>query len=93
MGCAPIVLNNGINNSIPFEGQSAISDKITGRLLFYTYGYNIYDSTNNVMQNDAGASLNNSLTQTIIGKKPGSNTLFYMFPPDMQGGLVHIQLP
>lgn len=46
--CTPSILTNGINNSIPFEGQSAISDLITGRLLFYTDGYNIYDSTNNV---------------------------------------------
>lgn len=85
--CTPTVLTNGINNGSAFEGQSAISDSSTGRLLFYTDGYNIYDSTNNVMQNGNGAGLSNSCTQTIIIKKPGSNTLFYMFNPDVQGGL------
>lgn len=87
--CSPTVLTNGINNGIAFEGQSAISDEITGRLLFYTDGYNIYDSTNNIMQNGGGAGLSNSLTQTIIIKKPSSSSLFYMLTPDMQGGLVY----
>ncbi|MFA7274478.1 MAG: T9SS type A sorting domain-containing protein [Crocinitomicaceae bacterium] len=87
--CSPTLLTNGINNLMPFEGQSAISDNTTGTLLFYTDGYNIYDSTNNVMQYGNGAGLNNSLTQTIIIKKPGSNSIYYMFTPDMQGGLVY----
>lgn len=87
--CTPTILTNGINNGVPFEGQSSISDNITGRLLFYTDGYNIYDSTNNIMQNGAAAGLSNSCTQTIIIKNPGSNVLFYVFTPDMQGGLVH----
>jgi hypothetical protein len=87
--CSISVLTNGINNGVPFEGQSSISDDITGRLLFYTDGYNIYDSTNNIMQNGSNAGLNNSLTQTIIIKKPGSNNIFYVFTPDMQGGLVY----
>lgn len=86
--CTPTILTNGINNNIPFEGQSSISNGITGKLLFYTDGYNIYDSTNNIMQNGAGAGLSNSCTQTIIVKKPGSQTLFYMFTTDIQGGKV-----
>jgi len=86
--CNTTVLTNGINNGFPFEGQSSISDKITGRLLFYTDGYNIYDSTNNVMQNGNVVGLSISFTQTIIIKKPGSNSLFYMFTPDLQGGLL-----
>ena len=85
--CTPTVLTNGINNLMPFEGQSAISDRTTGRLLFYTDGYDIYDSTNNIMQNGTGAGLFNSFTQTIIIRKPGSDSIFYMFTPDLQGGL------
>lgn len=84
--CTPTILTNGINNNIPFEGQSSISNAITGKLLFYTDGNNIYDSTNNTMQNGASAGLSNSCTQTIIIKKPGSQTLFYMFTTDVQGG-------
>ncbi|MFY9310365.1 MAG: T9SS type A sorting domain-containing protein [Bacteroidia bacterium] len=86
--CTPTVLTNGISNNVPFEGQSSISDATTGRLLFYTDGYNIYDSTNSIMQNGAGAGLSNSCTQTIIIKKPGSQTLYYMFTTDVQGGKI-----
>ena len=74
-------------NATPFEGQSAISDEVTGALLFYTDGYNIYDTTGNIMQNGGYAGMNNNLTQTIIIKKPGSANLFYMFTPDLQGGV------
>lgn len=86
--CAPTVLTNGVNYVTPFEGQSSISDNLSGKLLFYTDGYNIYDSTNVIMQNGYQAGLTNTLTQTIIIKKPGSSSLFYMFTPDCQGGIM-----
>ncbi len=86
--CNTNVLTNGVNNGIPFEGQSSISDALTGDLLFYTDGYNIYDSTNSIMLNGTEAGLSNSCTQTIIIKRPGSNNIYYMFNPDVQGGLV-----
>jgi WD40 repeat protein len=84
--CAATVLTNGINNQVPFEGQSAISDAVSGRLLFYTDGYNAYDSTNKVMSNGSAIGFSNSFTQTIIIKKPGSSTLYYVITPDLQGG-------
>jgi large repetitive protein len=89
--CSPIVLTDGINNGIPWEGQSSISDNITGQLLFYTDGVNIYDSTNQIMLNGHNVALSCSLTQTIIIKKPGSNNIFYMFTTDVQGGVAYPQ--
>lgn len=41
------------------------------------------------MQNGNDVGFSNSFTQTIILKKPGSNSLFYMITPDLQGGLAY----
>lgn len=84
--CVPTVLNNSLGSG--FEGQSSISDSETGALLLYTDGYNIYNANNELMQNGSGAGLGNTYSQTIIIKKPGSSTLFYVITPDVQAGLV-----
>jgi hypothetical protein len=90
--CEPIVLTNGINNNHPYEGQSSISDEATGRLLLYTDGVNVYDSTNQIMQNGTFIGVIPTLTQTIIIRKPGSNTIFYVFTTEVQGGLSYNML-
>lgn len=40
------------------------------------------------MENGFGVSLGNTFAQTIIIKKPGSTSIYYVFTPDVQAGLV-----
>ncbi len=84
--CELSVINNSFGSG--FEGQTSISDRETGALLFYTDGYTILNADHQVMQNGLAAGLSNSCAQNIIIRKPGSNSLFYVFTPDVQGGLV-----
>ncbi len=61
------------------EGCASIADA-SGNLLFYTDGVTVYNQSNAVMAN--GTGLNGTLTPTqssIILKKPGSATLYYIF--------------
>jgi len=69
------------------EGCSAISD-ISGNLLFYTDGRNVWDRNHILMPNgnyDEGTGLlgDPSSTQSaIIVPKPGSQTIYYIFTVD-----------
>ena len=64
------------------EGSASISD-IDGNLLFYTDGGNVWDAADVVMPNGTniqGYNYQGSSTQSsIIIKKPGSATLYYIF--------------
>ncbi len=85
--CRITVLTDANMSPSTFEGTVAISDEQTGQLLFYSNGLNIYSANHTVMQNGFQAALSTSITQNIIIKKPGSNTLFYLFTADVQGGI------
>ena len=82
--CNPVVLNNGLNSNA-FEGTSTISDANSGQLLFYTDGYKIYNK--NHIQMGSGNLISNSPTQTLIIKKPKSNSVFYLITPEIQGNI------
>ncbi|HNF71708.1 MAG TPA: T9SS type A sorting domain-containing protein [Chitinophagaceae bacterium] len=86
-GCQITVLSNGGMSSSTFEGTVAISDEQTGQLLFYTNGLNIYTANHTMMQNGFQAALSTSITQNIIIRKPGSNSIYYLFTADVQGGI------
>jgi len=68
-----------------WEGCASICDR-SGKLLFYTDGSNVYDSTHNVMPNGSGLMGNYSSSQSaIIVPKPDSlnnNMLYYLFTTD-----------
>lgn len=76
----PTALTNGQLNTL--EGCSSISDN-AGRILFYTDGSIIYDSTHQPMPNGSGLLGHYSSAQsaTII-PKPGSTTIYYVFTAD-----------
>ncbi len=85
--CPPTVLDDGLG-AATFEGACTISDPVTGELLFYTTGSAIMNADHAVMVNGEPVGLTNSTAQNVIVPKPGSNTLYYVFTPDVQGGLV-----
>jgi gliding motility-associated-like protein len=71
------------------EGSSAISDRTTGALLFYTDGITVYNANNEVMQNGTGLlggtpELTSSTSAAAIVRDPGSETIYYIFTLDEQ---------
>jgi hypothetical protein len=85
--CPPSVLDDGLG-AAAFEGACTISNPVTGELLFYTTGSAIMNADHTVMVNGEPTGLTNSMAQNVIVPKPGSKTLYYVFTPDVQGGLV-----
>ncbi len=64
------------------EGCATVGD-MSGNLLFYTDGQVIYDCNHEVMQNGEGILGHWSSSQSsIIIKKPGSSTQYYVFTTD-----------
>jgi PKD repeat protein len=81
---APVADLNGA--LVTDEGCASISDA-NGQLLFYTGGVEVYNSNHTIMPN--GFNLNGSTTSSqssIIVKKPGSLTEYYIFTTDGVGG-------
>ncbi len=77
MTTPPTILTNGQISTT--EGVATIADA-AGNLLFYTDGVKIWDKTHAVMSNGTGLTGNPSCTQSgIIVRKPGSNTIYYVF--------------
>jgi hypothetical protein len=85
--CPPTVVQDGLGAGT-FEGAATISDPVTGDLLFYTTGNVIINAEHEVMVNGEPSGLTNTMSQNTIIPKPGSNTIYYVFTPDVQGGLV-----
>src|SRR5437016_5088463 len=58
---APVSMNNSAMAA--YEGCAAISDKITGRVLMYSNGLNVWDSIHNIMPNGGGLMGNTGSAQ------------------------------
>lgn len=67
------------------ENCASIADA-AGNLLFYTNGEDIWNSAHAVMANGGGILGNNSTSQSVIVKQPGSSTLYHLFTIDDAGG-------
>jgi hypothetical protein len=87
-----LTFSNGTPVSFPSteinqpEGCSSISDA-SGNLLFYTDGIRVWDRKNYQMPNGFGlAGDASSTTSAYIVKKPQSDSLYYIFTTDKQGG-------
>ncbi len=73
----PVALKNG--RIFTVEGCASISTN-KGRLLFYSDGYRVFDSTHKLMPNGSGLKGSNTSTQSaIIVQKPGSSNIYYLF--------------
>lgn len=79
-GEIPIVLNDGALSTM--EGCATISDA-NGQLLFYTDGTFVYNKNHQIMPNGSGLMGNpSSSNSAIIIRKPGSDSLYYVFTVD-----------
>ncbi len=73
-------------NMVSNEGNATVCD-VNGNLLFYTNGVEVWNKNNVVMPNGSGLKGDRSSTQSsLIVKKPGSNTIYYLFTTDNVGG-------
>ena len=80
----PVALTDGVMNTN--EGCASIADK-NGSLLFYTDGSIVWNSIHDTMPNGKGLKGNFSSTQSaIIVPRPGSDSLYYVFTVDEEGG-------
>ncbi|MGB1294183.1 MAG: gliding motility-associated C-terminal domain-containing protein [Flavobacteriales bacterium] len=70
-------------NLMTVEGCASISEALTGTILFYTNGENVYNANHVIMPNGTGLTGHNNSTQsTIIVKKPGFTNIYGIFTTD-----------
>lgn len=82
---SPVAVTNGQLSSS--EGCAAMSDKITGQLLFYTDGDFVWDNTHTQMPNGFGLLSTTTSTQgAIIIPDPGNSKQYYIFTVDAAAG-------
>lgn len=70
---------------VSIEGCASVSDPVTGNLLFYTNGVQIWNAANNVMPNGNGLLSGGSTSATqgvLIVPYPGNANLYYVFTVD-----------
>ncbi|MDN5200497.1 PKD domain-containing protein [Fulvivirgaceae bacterium BMA10] len=75
----PLRIND---QSVPFgDGGSAVAtDHITGDLLFYSDGQDVYDASHNVMSNGNGVGTGAGGNQpVVISPVPGQQGMYYLF--------------
>lgn len=82
--CNPVVEND--SPGAQFEGQTAISNSQTGDLLFYSSGSQVRNALGQIMPGGNIVATSNSISQNLIVKKPGANTLYFLFAPETQAG-------
>jgi hypothetical protein len=81
--CKVSVLNDG--NFKGFEGVSAISNKTTGELLFYTNSEFVMNKNHDTIPNSNLITNGATITQVQIIEKPGSSSIYYIFTSEVQG--------
>ena len=78
-----LITNSRISTT---EGCASISDK-SGNLLFYTDGISVWNKNHALMPNGYELNGDPSSTQSgVIVPLPGSNSLYYLFTIDAEGG-------
>ncbi|HCW08411.1 MAG TPA: hypothetical protein DGG95_13725, partial [Cytophagales bacterium] len=73
-----VVTNNAI--TVGTGGTAVATDPLTGDILFYTDGVNVYNANHQVMPNGSGLNANTGANQPVVlSSKPHDSTKFYIF--------------
>ena len=84
-GGAPHLLDGSAMNTV--EGSAVATDPATGRLLFYTDGARVWGADHKVLPNGKGLfGSPNSAQSALVVRRPGQDSLWYVFTTDFQGG-------
>lgn len=75
------------SDMIAFEGIATVSSA-EGALLFYTDGLRVWNSAHEVMPNGTGLNGFFSTTQCIVVPQPLSDSIYYIFTCQHQGGIL-----
>lgn len=76
-GGSPVLQTGALLNTT--EGSAAISDSLTGALLFYTDGITVWNSTHAIMANGTGLNGNGTTTQSaIIVPQPQTPGIYFI---------------
>lgn len=82
---APRSLEGSSMNSV--EGSAVACDPTTGRLLFYSDGSRVWGADHRLLPNGRGLfGSPNSAQSALVVKRPGQDSLWYVFTTDFQGG-------
>lgn len=86
--CDAVALYDGETNG--FEGCATVADRNTGELLFYTNSQSVVGRDHLQMPNGnlhvPGAAGESTITQVLITARPGSQSQYYLFTNQVQGG-------
>lgn len=81
----PLLLEGSSMNTV--EGSAVACDPATGRLLFYTDGQRVWGADHRPMPNGRGLyGSQNSAQSALVVRRPGQDSLWYVFTTDFQGG-------
>ena len=84
-GGAPHLLDGSAMNTV--EGSAVATDPATGRLLFYSDGNRVWGADHRPLPNGRGLlGSPNSAQSALMVRRPGQDSLWYVFSTDFQGG-------
>lgn len=82
-GGPPTALTDSKMDGFTEEGTASICDPVTGKLLFYTNGMNVWNARHDIMPNGRRLLGHISSTQAaLIVPLPGNPSIFYLFTTD-----------
>src|SRR5688572_8807849 len=80
-----VALTNGA--MFTYDNCTSVSDGVTGNLLFYSNGVNVWDKNHNIMPNGSGLLGHTSGGNSAFAvRQPGSASLYYLFTNDAFAG-------
>jgi len=81
--CAPTLLTDGAMHG--YEGCTTIADEVSGELLFYTNSDMVWNRDHQPMISNSLVPGGSTITQSVIVKKPSSDSLYYIITSEIQG--------
>ncbi len=82
---APQALGGSAMNTV--EGSAVATDPATGRLLFYSDGHRAWGADHQLLPDGRGLlGSPNAAQGALVVRRPGQDSLWYLFTADFQGG-------
>jgi gliding motility-associated-like protein len=79
-------------NFAAYWGSSTVSDPVTGQLLFYTDGHDVYDADHSVMNNGQNLVNTTTVVEIISMPHPGQKGVYFIFTTTFDNKLCYAML-